>query len=185
VRTFVLDKNEETSMSKFFRHRIAIVAAIAAGFTATCHAAGANIDACQLIGAAQASRILGTTITVHAMDTSAAGSGAGSMCRFGDSGIGGGFMLIAARVHYTNATTEVARREKEARSDTPPGIPTPSFTDIKGLGDAAYLAKTSAYFQLHVLAHGTVIVINRNIAASAKSVEQAEQLARIALTRLK
>jgi len=172
-------------MLKFFRRRIVIVAAIAAGFAANCHAASANIDACQLISAAQASRILGTTITVHAMDTSAAGPGAGSMCRFGGSGIGGGFMLIAARVHYTNAATEVTRREKDALSDTPPGLPTPRFTDIKGLGDAAYLAKTSAYFQLHVLAHGAVIVINRNVTASAKSVEQAKQLARVALKRLK
>ncbi len=172
-------------MLKFFRRRIAIVAAIATGFSATCHAAGTNIDACQLISVAQASRILGTTITVHAMDTSAAGPGAGSMCRFGGSGIGDGFMLIAGRVHYTNAAAEVARREKEALSDTPPGIPTPSFTDIKGLGDAAYLAKTSAYFQLHVLAHGAAIVINRNVTASAKSVEQTEQLARVALKRLK
>jgi len=94
-------------------------------------------------------------------------------------------MLIAARVRYSDAATEVARREKEALSDTPPGIPTPRFTNIKGLGDAAYLAKTSAYFQLHVLAHGSVIVINRNVTASAKSVEQTEQLARVALTRLK
>lgn len=173
-------------MLKFPRRRIAIVAAaLAAGFASTCHAAGTNIDACQLIGVAQASKILGTKITVHAMDTSAAGPGAGAMCRYGGSGIGGGFMLIAGRVHYTNAATEVARREKEALSDTPPGIPTPSFTNIKGLGDAAYLAKTSAYFQLHVLAHGTVIVINRNVAASAKSVEQSKQLARVALTRLK
>jgi IMP dehydrogenase/GMP reductase len=173
-------------MLKFPNRRIAIVAAaLAAGFAATCHAADTNIDACQLISAAQASRILGTNITVHPMDTSAAGPGAGAMCRYGGSGIGGGFMLIAGRVHYTNAATEVARREKQALSDTPPGIPTPSFTDIKGLGDAAYLAKTSAYFQLNVLAHGTVIVINRNMAASAKSVEQAKQLARVALTRLK
>jgi len=172
-------------MLKFFRRRIAIVAAVSAGFAAPCHAAGANIDPCQLISAAQASRILGTKITVHAMDTSVAGSGAGSMCRFVGSGMGGGFMLIAARVNYSNATAEVARREKEALSDTPPGIPTPSFTDVKGLGDAAYLAKTSAYFQLHVLAQGAVIVINRNVAASAKSVEQTEQLARIALTHLK
>ena len=88
-------------------------------------------------------------------------------------------------IKHANAATEVARREKEALSDTPPGIPMPSFTNIKGLGDAAYLAKTSAYFQLHVLAHGAVIVINRNVTASAKSVEQAEQLARVALKRLK
>lgn len=88
-------KYEEAVILNIFRRRIAIVAATAAGFAATCHAAGADIDACQLISATQTSKITGTTITVHAMDT-------------------------------------------------PPGIPTPSFTDIKGLGDAAYLAKTSA-----------------------------------------
>ena len=169
-------------MLEFSRRRIAIAAAaIAAGFAATCHAAGTNIDACQLISAARASKILGTKITPHAVNTSAAGA----MCRFAGSGIGDGFMLIAAHVHYSNAATEVARREKEALSDTPPGIPVPSFSNIKGLGDAAYLAKTSAYFQLHVLAHGSVIVINRNVAASTKSVEQAKQLARVALTQLK
>ena len=76
-------------------------------------------------------------------------------------------------------------RALEALSDTPSGILAPSFTNIKELGDAAYFAKTSTFFQLHVLAHGTVIVINRNVVASTISVEQARQLAQVALTQLK
>jgi hypothetical protein len=170
----------------FSLRRIAImITAIAAWSTASCYAADANIDACQLISAAQASKILGTKITTRAMSPAMAGAGAGSMCHYAGGGIGGGFMLIVAHIQYTNADTEVARREKEATSDTPPGIPTLSFKNVDGLGDAAYLAKTSAYFQLHVLAHGSVIVINRNVVANAKSVKQAKQLARIALARLK
>lgn len=173
-------------MLKFSLRRIAIVlAGITSGFAVTCHAGGTNIDTCQLISAAQASKILGTKITVHAVNTSTAGPGAGMMCRYAGGGIGGGFMLLAARVHYTNAAMEVARREKEALSHIPPGIPTPSFKNISGLGDAAYLAITPAYFQLNVLAHGTAIVINRNVAANTKSVNEAKHLARIALKRLK
>ncbi len=107
------------------------------------------------------------------------------MCHFKGPGINGGFMLQAGRVHYKNAAKEVAEQEEGMVKSTPPGLPVPSFTSIEGLGDAAYLAKTSAYFQLHVLAHGSAVVINRNVVASAKAVEQAKQLAQAAITRLK
>lgn len=165
------------------RHVPAIIAAGALCLFSTCQAAG--LDACKLIGADQASRILGSQVSAHAMDTAAAGPDAGSMCNYTGEGAGGGFMLIAGHVHYTDAAMEVARREHEALSDTPPGLPKPSFSAVEGLGDAAYLAKATGYFQLHVLAHGSVIVINRNMAASTPAVEQTKALARAALERLK
>jgi hypothetical protein len=42
VRTFGLDLNEEAGILKFFRRRVAIIAAIAARFAATRHAASAK-----------------------------------------------------------------------------------------------------------------------------------------------
>lgn len=170
-------------MSRFNRGMRVIVAACTLGFIATTNAAG--IDACKLISADQASRILNSKITAHTMDTSAAGPDAGSMCNYAGKRSGSGFMLIAAHIKYTDAAQEVASRQKEALEDIPPGLTKPGFTSVKGLGDAAYLATTSAYFQLHVLAHGSVIVINRNTAATTKAVEQTKELARAALARLK
>lgn len=170
-------------MTGLYRGMRAIVAICTLGFVATCQAAG--LGACKLISADQASKILGRKVSAHAMDTSASRRNAGSMCRYAGKGIGSGFMLIAGHVDYTDAVKEVARRQREALSDVPPGLPKPSFTRVAGLGDAAYLAEASGYFQLHVLAHGSVIVINRNMAAGAKAVEQAKEIARAALARLK
>ena len=170
-------------MNRFNRSMRAIVAVCTLGYMATTNAAG--LDACKLISADQASTILGSKITAHSMDTSAAGPNAGSMCRYAGKGSGSGFMLIVAHLKYTDAAKEVASRQREALSDNPPGLPTPRFTAVKGLGDAAYLATTSAYLQLHVLTHGNVIVINRNTAASTSAVQQTKKLARAALARLK
>lgn len=169
-------------MNRFYRGVRAIAVTWSLGYIATTNAAG--LDACKLISADQASAILGSKITAHSMDTSAAGPNAGSMCRYAGRGSGSGFMLIAAHLKYTDAAKEVASRQKEALSDNPPGLPKPRFTAVKGLGDAAYLATTSAYFQLHVLAHGNVIVINRNTAVSTRAVQQTKELARAALARL-
>ncbi|MEJ2566914.1 MAG: hypothetical protein P8173_00065 [Gammaproteobacteria bacterium] len=179
------DKRKTMTITTDYRRRwITIAAAVAGlGLVAVCRA-GANMDACQLISAAQASKILGSAITSHPVNTSAAGPGAGSMCGFAGKGTGSGFMLITGRIHYTNAAQEVARRKKEALSDIPPGIPKPSFVNVTGLGDAAYLAKTSAYFQLHVLDHGNVIVINRNTTANTKTVREAKEIARAVLAHL-
>ena len=170
-------------MAKLHHYMLAFVAAGTLGFSVTSQAA--NIDACHLISADEASKIIGTQLTVHAMDTSAAGPNAGSMCSYAGKKYSSDFMLIAGHVDYTDVAKEVASRKKEMLSDIPPGLPVPSFTDVKGLGDAAYLSKTSSYFQLHVLKHGNVIVINRNTAANAQAVEQVKQIARTALMRLK
>lgn len=147
--------------------------------------AASRPDACALIPPAAAGNILGAKVTAHAMDTSAAGPGAASMCRYSTGRVGGGFLLLAGRVHYTNAAQEVAQRKKEAVSDVPPGVGKPAFADVKGLGEAAYLAESPGYFQLHVLNRGTVIVINMNRDATAANVTQAERLARVALAHLK
>ena len=187
-------------MNRFFRHGIAIAAASLIGLAAACSSNNSNtastatgstaggsgkIDACKLVSADQASRILGTKITVRAIDTSEAGPDAGSMCNYSGGGIGSGFMLIAAHIGYSDAAAEVASQQKEESSHLPPGIPHPTFSTVEGLGDAAYLYKTAGSFQLHVLAHGDAIVINRNAAATAKEVDQTKQIARIALSNLK
>jgi hypothetical protein len=189
-------------MNRFFRHGIAIVAAGAMGFVAACSSnnsssnagnsasssaaasAGGKIDACKLVSADQAGKILGTKITIRAIDTSAAGPDAASMCNYAGQAIGSGFMLIAAHIGYSDAAVEVASQKKEAVADVQPTLPKPSFSDIQGLGDAAYLYKTPGSFQLHVLAHGDAIVINRNVNASAKAVDQAKQIAKTALSNL-
>lgn len=147
--------------------------------------AASQPDACALVPAAAAGKILGAKVAPHPMDTSAAGPGAASMCRYSTGHIGGGFMLLAGRVHYTSAAKEVAERKQEAVADVPPGVPKPVFADVKGLGDAAYLVESSGYFQLHVLDHDTVVVINMNRNADAGAVAQAEKLARVALAHLK
>jgi len=140
-----------------------------------------KIEACKLISATAAGKILGTTVTVKPVETSAAGSDAASMCSYQTGQVRGGFMLLAGRVKYSDAATEVAARKKEAVSDLPPGIPTPTFTDVHGLGEAAYLEKTPASVELHVLQHGVVVVITFVRKADQTVVRQCEQLARIAL----
>ena len=187
-------------MNRYIRHAVAIVAAGAMGLVAACSGsnsntasnsagsaagAGGRIDACKLISADQAGRILGTTITVRAIDTSAAGPNAASMCNYAAPGIGGGFMLLAAHIGYSDAAAEVASQKKQEAADVPPTLPKPSFSDVQGLGDAAYLYKTPGNFQLHVLAHGAAIVVNRNVDASARAVDQARRIARIALANLR
>ena len=170
-------------MNRLSRRAVAALAACAIGFAATCPAAG--LDACRLISPARAGRILGTTITLHPVDTSAAGEDAGSMCRYAGKKPGSGFTLIAARIRYGDAADEVARQQNAARANLPPGFPKPSFSNISGLGEAAYLSISSGYFQLHVLSGGNSIVINRNADANAKSVAQARQIAQAVLERIK
>jgi hypothetical protein len=165
-----------------------VVTGLPLGITA-CHATGGgrggHIEACSLISAAEAGKVLGASVTVTPQDTSLAGSSAASICHYRPRQKGGGFMLLAGRVHYTSAAREVAERKREALSDTPPGVGKPTFEDVKGLGDAAYLARSSGFFQLHVLKHGAVVVINMNRAPDGAGVAQAEQLARVALGHLK
>jgi hypothetical protein len=165
--------------------RVIVASVIATTYAVVCQAGGNHVDACQLISASQAGKILGTKITAKPIDTSAAGPDAASMCNYSGNGIGRGFMLMVGHLKYSDAASEVKRREKQAVADIPPGIPKPSFEGVKNIGDAAYLAKTSTTFQLHVLDHGNVIVVNRNVAASAKAVKQAQQIARVALKQLK
>jgi len=146
--------------------------------------AGGKIDACRLITATQASKILGVKISIKKMNTSAAGPGAASMCSYQGGGVHDGFMLLAGSVKYSNAKQEIKRRQKEAVTDTPSFIPKPHFKSVDGLGDGAYLADMSGTFQLHVLSHGMVIVINRNTKLNDKTIAQAKQLAKEALGSL-
>lgn len=143
-----------------------------------------KIDACKLISAAEAQKILGTAVKVKPVDTSAAGPDAASMCSYQTGRVRGGFMLLAGRAKYGNAAAEVTRREKEAVSDIPPGIPTPTFAGVQGLGEAAYLAKTSSSLELHVLQHGVVIVVTVVRKPDAATIKECEAVARVVLTHL-
>ena len=167
------------------RIAVAVIATLVTG--AAYAGSGGKIDACTLVSATAAGRILGTRVTVKAVDTSAAGPDAASMCDYETGRIHGGFMLIAGRIHYTNAAAEVAYQKKTATNDVPPpGIDyKPTFVDVKGLGEAAYLLKVHGSFQLHVLNHGTAVIIAMLQNASPKLLAQSEQLARIALGNLK
>lgn len=156
----------------------------APGTTLGAAAGAGKIDACKLISAAAAAKVLGTAVTVKPIDTSAAGPDAASMCSYQTGHVAGGFSLLAGRVAYKDAAAEVAHRKKEAVSDVPPGIPTPTFTDVKGLGEAAYLAKTSSSLELHVLQHGAVIVITVVRKPDDATTKECERLARVALAHL-
>ena len=167
-------------------HKMAVaIAILSLAIANISQARSGKIDACKLISASEASHILGSKIKARAMDTSVAGPNAASMCSYSSRHINNGFMLIAGRIKYSNAAHEVKAQQKIAASHIPPGIPKPSFTSVKQIGDAAYLYKTPRAFQLHVLAHGYSIVISRNVATSTKFINQAKQLVRVALKRLK
>jgi len=171
-------------MTKTYSWRRAMIAvALALGASGPCLASG-RIDACKLISVKQASAILGTRLTAKAIHSSAAGPDAGSMCDYSNGSAHGGFMLIAGHVRYSDAWKEVARQEKLSLSSLPPFIPKPHFREVTGLGNAAYLSTTASYFQLHVLSHGSAVVINRNMKANPKAIAQAKKLARVALGHL-
>lgn len=162
-----------------------IILALALAFGVNGAHATPQPKACELIPAATASKILGKKVTAHAINSLLAGPDAASMCNYSTGKISGGFMLLAGRVHYTNAAQEIAVRKKEALSDTPPGMGKPVFMDVKGLGEAAYVVKMPGYFQLHVLDHGAAVVINMNHAADSTSIKHAKQLAQVALQHLR
>ena len=106
------------------------------------------------------------------------------MCLYSTGHVGGGFMLLAGRAHYSDATQEVLRRKKEAQTDLPPGIDRPSFSDVDGLGQAAYLSKTPGAFQLDVLDHGIVFVVSMNRDATPAAVARSQKIARVVLAHL-
>jgi hypothetical protein len=167
-----------------------LTGAIALGLTlsinpAASYAGSGRIDACKLVSATAAGRILGARVTVKPIHPVGAGPDAASMCDYDTGSLRGGFMLIAGRIQYTDAAAEVAYQEKMATGDVPPGMDQPTFADVKSLGEAAYLLKAGGYFQLHVLAHGTAIVISMLRDTRPKALAQSKKLARIALGNLK
>lgn len=155
-----------------FLTAVAVILTAAACQADKAAADGGKIDACKLVSAAEAGRILGVDVTVKPIDTSAAAPDAASLCSYQTGKVGGGFMLLAGRVHYTDAAAEVASRKKEELS----GVP--------GLGEAAYLAKTPESLELHVLDHGAVIVVTVSRKPDDATVAQTEQVARAALGNL-
>ncbi len=140
-----------------------------------------RIDACKLIDPARAAALLGGPITVKPVNTDAAGAGAASMCQYQSDRMGDSFLVIAGTRPYDDASAQMADRKKEILDNVPEGMDKPGFEDIKGLGEAATLVRASGYMQLHVLADGKVLVINRNHEATPEAVGQVEELARMAL----
>lgn len=149
--------------------------------------ASAKIDACKVISPDAASKILGATIRTKTIDTSSAGPGAASMCNYNDGTIHGGFMLIAGRFSRNlDMAKEAASEEKSAVKEWKQHAGgSPTVTDIKGLGEAAYLFKAPSTTELHVFSHGTSLVLVRTVDASPTVVKQTEALARLALANLK
>ena len=137
-------------------------------------------DACTLIPNTTAGKILGATVTIKPIKTYGAPV---SHCMY-STAHSGSFSLLIGRVHYKNAATELARQKQTAAAGWPPGMAKPTFTDIKGLGEAATLLKGQGFFQLHVLAHDIAVVINMNRHATAANITQAKQLANVALQHL-
>lgn len=138
-------------------------------------------DACKLIGAPAAAKVLGTQVTVKPINTYGEDA---SHCFYSTGHIHGGFSLLVAHIPYKNASTELADQKKTALDTWPSSMAKPGFTDVKGLGEAATLLKGQGFFQLHVLAHGTSMVINIDQNANDEAVARAEKLARIAIGNL-
>lgn len=149
-------------------------------------ASAAGLDACTLIGPHAAGEVLGVPVTTKTVD-SAGGGGAVSMCNYSDGTASGGFMLIAARLLDAGDPVGAADDQKaQIVADTKKNIGVePKVEDMAGLGDAAFLVDMGGTMQLHVLAGDASIVIGRNVLASAKAVQQAEALARVALGNLR
>jgi len=149
------------------------------------HAAESQLNACSLISAAQASHVIGTTVTARAVDTSAAGPDAASMCHYSTGKVRSGFMLLAAHLKVADLTGEMASEKKRISTEMAKMLKiTPKISDVTALGDGAFLVESSVSLQLHVFAHGNKLVLTRNGQATKKVIDETKQLARTALNHL-
>lgn len=163
---------------------VILIPALSACHSEKAAADQATIDACTLVSAGEATKVLGVEVTIKPVDTSGAGPDAASICHYQTNQVGGGFTLLAGRVQYTDPAAEMADRKKAEVSDLPPGIPTPTFSDVTGLGESAYLAETPESVELHVLDHGVVIVVTLVGKPDAAAEDLAERLGRVAVQNL-
>jgi hypothetical protein len=163
---------------------VVLMPAVAACHSEKAAAAQVTIDACTLLSASQAAKILGAEVTSKPVDTSGAGPDAASICHYQTHQVRGGFTLLAGRVQYADPAAEMADRKKAEVSDLPPGIPTPTFSDVTGLGEAAYLAETPESVELHVLDHDAVIVVTLVRKPDPAAEDLAERLGRAAVQNL-
>ena len=148
-------------------------------------AAGAQIDACSLLSAQEAGAVLGVPMTQKAVDTSAAGPDAATMCHFSSTSSRQGYMLLASWLKVSDLAQEVESQKNEIRKDMQEHINvTPKIEDVSGLGDAAFLVEMTGDVQLHAFAKGAVIVVSRNVDATPENVAQLEKFARAALGHL-
>lgn len=150
------------------------------------HAAESQLNACSLIGVAQASHITGSTITARAVNTSAAGPGAASMCHYSTGQVRGSFMLQVAHLKVADVAREMASEKRRISTEMMKMLKmTPKISDVSGLGDGAFLVDSNGSLQLHIFANGNKLVLTRNGRATKKAIDEIKQLAQLALSRLK
>lgn len=163
---------------------LCILATLAASGTA-CSRGGGPLDACTLIGPQRAGAILGTTVTVKHKGPTPRKPDDASLCFYSTGKLGGGFMLIAARIGFRDAQAEARSEMAEARKEgVPPGMPPSKVRAVDGPGQAAWLATIGRSMQLHVLDHGTSLVVSIDQPESPAADGRARKLAEAALAGL-
>lgn len=156
----------------------------------TCVYAGEKIDACSLISAAQAGKVLGTKMNQKKIHTYNENEpGVGSLCNYSGGGIHGGFMLKAIEIKYTSAEKEITSEQNSAKEHEKKksyrNMPKTRFESVSDLGDGAYIESMGKnFFELNVLFHGMGISIIRNVKMTAETKRQSMRLAKIALRHL-
>lgn len=148
-------------------------------------AAGSQIDACSLLSAKQAGAVLGASVTRKLVDTSAAGPDAATMCHYSSASSPQGYLMLASWLKVSDLAKEVNSQKAEISKSMQQHLNvTPKIVDVKDMGDAAFLVEMDGALQLHAFAKDAVIVVNRNVSASAENVAQLETFARAALSHL-
>jgi len=148
-------------------------------------AAGSQIDACSLLSAQQAGAVIGASATRKPVDTSAAGPDAATMCHYSSPSFPQGYLLLASWLKVSDVAKEVDSQKTEIRQDMQQHLNvTPKIVDVKDMGNAAFLVEMDGALQLHAFAKGAVIVVSRNVSATAENVAQLEAFARAALSHL-
>lgn len=97
-----------------------------------------------------------------------------ALCDYSTGHMGSGFMLKIHAIPYKDAAAELASQKKSNAADWPSSMGKLSFTDVKGLGEAATVFKAERLTELEVLAHGSSIVITMHRRPDNKAVAQAE-----------
>lgn len=143
--------------------------------------ASTQLNACALIPVDAIANIFHFVVTTKLGYPSPAAKSRISMCEYLSGENAGAFRLLVKLGAYTNAKQQVSKIKAELTS----GGTEPTFEDVNGLGDAAFVSQSPDLFTLHVLDHGDYITISTSNPAISAEVAQVEELARVALAHLK